>query len=132
QFMPQDAAGRYETIQWLMFQMSGIGPMFGQVGFFHRFAGKEYEDKRPRDRYVAESRRLLQVLNQRLTGRDWIMGSSYTIADIAVFPWVRNLLGFYAAGELVGIQDFPQVTRVLERFVARPAVARGLLIPART
>ena len=132
QFMPQDAAGRYETIQWLMFQMSGIGPMFGQVGFFHRFAGKEYEDKRPRDRYVAESRRLLQVLNQRLTGRDWIMGSSYTIADIAVLPWVRNLLGFYAAGELVGIQDFPQVTRVLERFVARPAVARGLLIPART
>jgi len=81
---------------------------------------------------VAESRRLLQVLNQRLTGRDWIMGSSYTIADIAVFPWVRNLLGFYAAGELVGIQDFPQVTRVLERFVARPAVARRLLIPART
>ena len=132
QFMPPDAAGRHQTIQWLMFQMSGIGPMFGQVGFFHHFAGKDFDDKRPRDRFVAESRRLLQVLDQRLTGRDWIMGNSYTIADIATFPWVRNLIGYYAAGELVGIQDFPHVVQALERFVARPAVARGLLIPARS
>src|SRR6185312_10061499 len=104
--------------------------MFGQVGFFHKFAGREYEDKRPRDRYVDESRRLLGVLNQRLAGHDWIMGDDYTIADIATFPWVRNLVGFYEAGELVGIADFPHVTRALERFVARPAVARGLMIPA--
>jgi GST-like protein len=130
-FMPQDAAGRYETLQWLMFQMGGIGPMFGQLGFFNKFAGKDYEDKRPRDRYVAESRRLLGVLNQRLTGRNWIMGDDYTIADIATFPWVRNLIGFYEAGSLVGIQDFPQVTRALEAFVARPAVVRGLGIPKR-
>jgi GST-like protein len=131
QLIPQDAAGRYEAIQWVMFQMGGIGPMFGQVGFFHKFAGKEYEDKRPRDRYVAESKRLLGVLNQRLEGRDWILGDSYSIADIATFPWVRNLAGFYEAGDLVGIQDFPNVTRVLAAFVARPAVARGLNIPKR-
>ena len=131
QFMPQDAAGRYETIQWLMFQMGGIGPMFGQLGFFNKFAGKDYEDKRPRDRYVAESKRLLGVLNQRLEGRAWIMGDTYTIADIATFPWIRNLIGFYEAGELVGITDFPNVTRVLAAFVARPAVVKGLEIPKR-
>lgn len=129
--MPADAAGRYETIQWVMFQMGGIGPMFGQVGFFNRFAGKDYEDKRPRDRYVAESRRLLNVLNQRLADRPWIMGQDYTIADIATFPWVRNLLGFYEAGDLVGIADFPHVTRALEAFVARPAVIKGLDTPHR-
>jgi GSH-dependent disulfide-bond oxidoreductase len=112
-----------------MFQMGGIGPMFGQVGFFHKFAGKAYEDKRPRDRYVDEAKRLLAVLNQRLEGRDWIMGDEFTIADIATFPWVRNLAGFYEAGELVGIDAFPQVQRVLAAFVARPAVARGLEIP---
>jgi GSH-dependent disulfide-bond oxidoreductase len=132
QLMPRDAAGRYETIQWLMFQMGGIGPMFGQVGFFHKFAGKDYEDKRPRDRYVAEAKRLLAVLDKRLAGRAWIMGDAYTIADIATFPWVRNLIGFYGAGDLVGIADFPNVTRVLETFVARPAVIRGLDIPKRT
>jgi GST-like protein len=131
QLLPQDPAARYETIQWLMFQMGGIGPMFGQVGFFNKFAGKDYEDKRPRDRYVAEARRLLGVLDERLVGRDWLMGDAYTIADIATFPWVRNLTGFYEAGELVGIQDFPQVTRALDAFVARPAVARGLNIPPR-
>lgn len=130
-FIPSDAAGRYQTIQWLMWQMGGVGPMFGQLGFFHKFAGKAYEDKRPRDRYVAESKRLLGVLDKHLTGRDWIMGAEYTIADIAVFPWVRNLVGFYEAGELVGFDDFAEVKRVLAAFVARPAVVRGLAIPAR-
>jgi GST-like protein len=131
QLIPQDAAGRYETIQWVMFQMGGIGPMFGQLGFFHKFAGKEYEDKRPRDRYVAESKRLLGVLEKRLTGRAWLMGGAYSIADIATFPWVRNLIGFYEAADLVGIADFPNVKRVLDAFVARPAVVRGLDIPKR-
>ena len=131
QLMPADAAGRYETIQWLMFQMGGIGPMFGQLGFFNKFAGKAYEDKRPRDRYVVESRRLLAVLNQRLEGRAWIMGEAYSIADIASFPWVNNLIGFYEAGELVGIKDFPHLTRALQAFLARPAVVRGLAIPKR-
>jgi len=128
--LPRDPARRYETIQWLMFQMGGVGPMFGQLGFFHKFAGKEYEDKRPRNRYVAESKRLLGVLNQRLAGRQWVMGDDYTIADIATFPWVRNLIGFYEASDLVGIGDFPHVTRALDAFIARKAVEKGLLIPA--
>jgi len=112
--------------------MGGIGPMFGQLGFFQIFAGKDYEDKRPRDRYVAECKRLFGVLNQRLATRAWIMGDAYTIADIAIFPWVRNLIERYEAGDLVGIQDFPHVTRALAAFVARPAVVRGLAIPGRS
>ena len=130
-FMPQEAAGRYETIQWLMFQMGGVGPMFGQVGFFHKFAGKDYEDKRPRDRYIGEAKRLLGVLDRHLAGRSWMMGETYTIADIAIFPWVNVLNTFYGAGELVGMKDFTQVNRVLEVFLARPAVVRGLNIPPR-
>ncbi len=133
--LPTDPALRYEAIQWLMFQMAAIGPMFGQVGFFHRFAGKDYEDKRPRDRYVVESRRLLGVLEARLANdggapRDWIMGD-YSIADVATLGWVRNLIGFYEAGELVGFEDFPNVAAWLARGLARPAVQRGLEIPAR-
>ncbi|KIU54093.1 MULTISPECIES: glutathione S-transferase N-terminal domain-containing protein [Pseudomonas] len=128
QLLPEDPAARYETIQWLMFQMGGIGPMFGQVGFFNKFAGKAYEDKRPLQRYVDEARRLLGVLDRRLHGRDWIMGE-YGIADIATLPWVRNLIGFYEAGDLVRIEEFVEVRRVLEAFLARPAVQRGLLIP---
>ncbi|CAB3802296.1 hypothetical protein LMG28688_05536 [Paraburkholderia caffeinitolerans] len=131
QFLAREGRERYETIQWLMFQMGGIGPMFGQVGFFHKFAGKEYEDKRPRDRYVAESRRLISVLDQHLANRQWIMGEHYTIADMATFPWVRNLVGFYEAGDLVGFKDFRHVARALDAFLARPAVKRGLEIPAR-
>ena len=105
-FLSQDAALRYETIQWLMFQVGGIGPMFGQLGFFNKFAGKDYEDKRPRDRYAAEARRLLAVLNQRLEGRTWIMGDDYTIADIAIFPWVRNLIGYTKRAVWSALQTF--------------------------
>jgi GST-like protein len=105
--VPARRPGRCATnVQWLMFQMGGLGPMFGQLGFFHKFAGKDYEDKRPRDRYVAESKRLLAVLDKHLEGRSWIMGDEYTIADIATFPWVNNLIGFYGAAELVGFEDF--------------------------
>ena len=131
QLMPAGDAARYETLQWLMFQMGGVGPMFGQLGFFNKFAGKDYEDKRPRDRYVAEARRLLNVLDKHLAGRDWIMGDEYSIADIASFPWINNLVGFYEAGGLVGFDDFTNVGRVLATFLARPAVQRGLKIPAR-
>jgi len=131
QLIAPDPAGRYQTIQWLMFQMGGIGPMFGQVGFFNKFAGKDYVDKRPRDRYVAESKRLLGVLNRQLADRAWIMGDRFTIADVATFPWVNNLIGFYEAGDLVGISDYAHVTRVLHSFMARPAVARGMDIPKR-
>ncbi|WP_426208263.1 glutathione S-transferase N-terminal domain-containing protein [Massilia sp. TWP1-3-3] len=129
--LPADAPGRYETIQWLMFQMGGIGPMFGQLGFFTKFAGKDYEDKRPRERYAAEAKRLLAVLDQRLAGRNWIMGDAYTIADIAIFPWVNTLNTFYGAGELVGIAGYTNVMRVLEAFLARPAVQLGMQVPHR-
>ena len=129
--MPRDDAGRYQTLQWLMFQMGGIGPMFGQVGFFNKFAGKDYEDKRPRDRYVDESRRLLAVLDKHLAGREWIVDDEYTIADIASFPWINNLVTFYGAADLVGFGDFANVQRVLAKFLERPAVQRGLRIPAR-
>ncbi|BAT58170.1 disulfide-bond oxidoreductase YfcG [Variibacter gotjawalensis] len=129
--IPQDAAGRYHALQWVMFQMGGIGPMFGQLGFFNKFAGKDYEDKRPRDRYVNESKRLLGVLDKHLDGKAWVLGNDYSIADIAIFPWIRNLYGFYEAGDLVGRSDFKNVDRVLAEFVKRPAVEKGLTIPAK-
>ena len=129
--LPADPARRYETIQWVFFQMASVGPMFGQVGFFHKFAGKDYEDKRPRDRYVTESKRLLGVLEGRLADRQWIMGDDYTIADISLMGWVRNLVGFYGAGELVDYASFKHTPAWLERCLARPAVQRGLTIPAR-
>jgi GSH-dependent disulfide-bond oxidoreductase len=129
QFLSADPARRYETIQWVMFQMGAIGPMFGQVGFFHKFAGRDYEDKRPLQRYVNESKRLLGVLETRLEGRQWLMGDDYTIADIATVGWVRNLIGFYEAGELVDYDELKNVPIWLERGLARPAVQRGLEIP---
>jgi len=129
-FLSTDAATRYQTIQWVMFQMAAIGPMFGQVGFFHKFAGAAYEDKRPRDRYASESKRLLGVLETRLEGRDWIM-DEYSIADIATLGWVRNLVGFYGAAELVDYASLKNVPAWLERGLARAAVQRGLEIPAR-
>jgi GST-like protein len=129
--LPADAARRYETIAWVMFQMGAIGPMFGQVGFFHKFAGRDYEDKRPRDRYVAESKRLLGVMETQLKDREWIMGGEYTIADISMLGWVRNLIGFYGARELVEFDALRNVPAWLERGLARPAVQRGLEIPKR-
>ncbi|HEY2660917.1 MAG TPA: glutathione S-transferase N-terminal domain-containing protein [Caulobacteraceae bacterium] len=131
QLLPADPARRYEAIQWVMFQMGAVGPMFGQVGFFHKFVGREYADKRPLERYVAESRRLLGVLETRLDGRQWIMGDDYTIADISLLGWVRNLIGFYGAGELVRFDTLTHVPAWLERGLARPAVQRGLDIPKR-
>jgi GST-like protein len=130
QFLPAGAARRYQTLQWLMFQMGGIGPMFGQVGFFTRFAGREFEDKRPRDRYVAEAKRLLGVLDARLEGRAHVM-DDYTIADMAIFPWLRTLRDFYEAGDLVGWGELRNVPDYLARCLARPAVQRGLVQPPR-
>jgi GST-like protein len=131
QLLPADAARRYQTIQWLHFQMGGVGPMFGQVGYFHKFAGKEIADKRPLERYVAESRRLLGVLEQHLGGRQWMMDGEYSIADISLLGWIRNLIGFYGARELVAFDSLSEVPAWLERCLARPAVQRGLQIPKR-
>ncbi len=129
--IPADPARRWETIQWVFWQMASVGPMFGQVGYFHRFAGREIEDKRPLERYRVESRRLLEMMERRLAGREWIMGDDYTIADISLQGWVRNLIGFYGAGELVAFETLFNVPAWLERGLARPAVQRGLQIPAR-
>jgi GST-like protein len=130
QFISADPNTHYETIQWLMWQMGGVGPMFGQVGFFNKFAGKAYEDKRPRDRYVNESARLLGVLEQRLADRDWVMGADFSIADISLLGWVRNLIGFYEARALVGFDRFLRVQAWLDRGLARPGVQRGLKVAA--
>ncbi|KAB0642247.1 glutathione S-transferase N-terminal domain-containing protein [Burkholderia latens] len=129
-FLSSDPNTRYETIQWLMWQMGGVGPMFGQVGFFNKFAGKAYEDKRPLNRYATESARLLGVLDERLTGRDWVMGADYSIADMSLLGWVRNLIGFYEARELVGFDRFVHVKAWLDRGLGRPAVQRGLQVAA--
>ena len=129
--MSADPALRYETLQWVFFQMAAIGPMFGQLGFFHKFAGREYEDKRPFQRYRDESKRLFGVLEGRLTGREWIMGNDYSIADITTLGWVRNMGGFYGAGEILELDSFTNTMAWLERGLARPAVQRGLNIPAR-
>lgn len=129
--IPSDPARAWQTLQWVHFQMGGVGPMFGQVGFFHKFAGKDYEDKRPRDRYVAETKRLLDVMDKHLAGKQWFMDDDYTIADISMLGWVRNLIGFYGAGEIVGFDQFKNVAAWLERGLARPAVQRGLNIPKR-
>jgi GST-like protein len=130
-FLPSDPARRYETLQWVFFQMAAVGPMFGQLGFFFKFAGREIEDKRPLERYRAETQRLLGVLETRLDGRSWLMGEDYTIADIATLGWVRGLVQFYEAGDLVDYGNLRHVPAWLERGLARPAVERGLAIPAR-
>jgi GST-like protein len=129
--LPSNPVRRWQTIQWLHFQMGGIGPMFGQVGFFNKFAGKEIADKRPLERYVAESKRLLSVIEARLAGRQWIMDDEYSIADISMLGWVRNLIGFYEARDLVAFDALKHVPTWLERGLARPAVQRGLNIPKR-
>jgi GSH-dependent disulfide-bond oxidoreductase len=129
--MPTDPAQRYEALQWIFFQMAAVGPMFGQLGFFHRFAGKEYEDKRPRDRYLAETKRLLGVLDDRLATRAYMMGEDYSMVDIALLGWVRNLIGFYEAREITEYDALEHVPDWLGRCLERPAVQRGVTIPAR-
>ncbi|WP_188914872.1 glutathione S-transferase N-terminal domain-containing protein [Salinarimonas ramus] len=131
QLLPADPARRYETLQWVMWQMGGAGPLFGQLGFFHKFKGREIEDPRPKERYRAETERLLEVIETRLEGRDWIMGDEYTIADIALLGWVRTVVGFYEAGPIVGWDALSRTPAWLERGLARPAVQRGLTVPAR-
>jgi GST-like protein len=129
QLVPADPNLRWQAVQWVHFQMSGVGPMFGQVGFFHKFAGKDYADKRPRDRYVAEAKRLLGVMDTHLAGKTWFVGEAFSIADVSMVGWVRNLIGFYEARDLVGFDAYKNVPEWLERALARPAVQRGLNIP---
>ncbi len=127
--LPADPAERWHAVQWVMFQMGGVGPMFGQLGFFYKFAGKDYEDKRPRDRYVAEAQRLLGVMDGWLATREWFVGGAYSVADISMLGWVRALVDFYGAAEIVGFSDYGNVAAWLDRGLSRPAVQRGLNIP---
>jgi len=129
--MSRDPARRYETMEWVFFQMAGIGPIFGQVGFFYKFAGKDIEDKRPLNRFVNETKRVLGVMDAHLAGKQWFMGDEYTIADISMFGWVRAVVGFYGAREIVEFDKLHHVPGWLERGLARPAVQRGLDIPKR-
>ena len=129
--LPADPAAHYETLEWVFFQMAAMGPMFGQVGYFHKFVGREIEDKRPLHRYRDEAKRILAVIDARLAERSWIMGDEYTIADISMLGWVRNLIGFYDAGQLVDFKAFKHTSAWLERGLARAAVQRGLNVPPR-
>jgi len=129
--IPADPAGRYETLQWVFWQMAALGPMTGQMGFFHKFAGKDWEDKRPRDRFVAETKRLLGVLEGRLADRPFVMGEDFTIADISLIGWVRAVPGFYGADDLVDWGSLTAVQAWVTRCEARPGISRGLTIPAR-
>lgn len=128
--LSSDPATRFDTLQWLMFQMGGLGPMFGQFGFFHKFAGKEIEDKRPFERYRDESIRLLGVLDKQLANGDYIVGNEYSIADIATWPWLRAMTGFYEAGDLVGMDNFKNVQAWTKRCMERPASEKAVNIPA--
>ena len=125
----QTASDKARVIQWLMFQMGGVGPMLGQLGYFHKFAGSEIEDPRPRQRYVDEAKRLLAVIETQMDGRGWIAGD-YSIADIAIAPWLLAL-EFYGAKELVGWDGHTNIVAYVERFMERPAVAKGRNIPPR-
>lgn len=129
--LPVDPAARYQAIQWVMFQMGGLGPMTGQMGFFVKFAGKDWEDRRPRDRFVAEVKRILGVMDGVLADRAWFLGDDYSIADVAMIGWVNAIPNFYGAGDLVGFDGFGHVNAWLSRAMARPAVQRGLTIPSR-
>eukprot|EP01012_Entosiphon_sulcatum_P051640 TRINITY_DN7091_c0_g1_i7.p2 TRINITY_DN7091_c0_g1~~TRINITY_DN7091_c0_g1_i7.p2 ORF type:complete len:224 (-),score=39.38 TRINITY_DN7091_c0_g1_i7:1284-1955(-) len=126
QFLPTDPRKRSEAIQWLFWQMAGVGPMFGQLGHFHKYAPlsgehNEYGIKR----YMNETKRLLEVLDKRLEGRDFVV-DEYSIADMALYPWVRGLDAFYGLGELLGAHT--NVQSWCARIADRPAVQRGLTV----
>ena len=130
-FMPTNPVARYECLQWLMFQMGGVGPMFGQLGHFYKFAADKITDLYPTDRYMSEAKRLLGVLDDRLSDRDFIVGGDYTIADIATAPWVRTLTNTYDAGDDLGLNGFENVVDWRNRILSRPAVEKGLNMPPR-
>ena len=130
--LPSSAAGRYETLCWVMFQMGGVGPMFGQFGHFFKYAAdKVANNSYPMERYRDEAKRLLSVLEARLEGRQWLMGDDYTIADIATFPWIEGARKFYGGDQVLEYDRFPNVMAWVDRGLARPAVQKGMDIPKR-
>lgn len=125
--LPADERLRWETIQWLFFQMASVGPMFGQFGHFYKFARDKTSDDYGVKRYTAEAKRLLGVLDARLEGRQYLVGDQYTIADVATFPWMMAL-DFYEGKEAVEYRSFANVEPWVQRCAARPASARGLKV----
>ena len=126
-FLGKNATDKAKITQWLMFQMGGLGPMLGQMGYFYKFAGSQIEDPRPRERYRDEAIRLLAVLEKELEGKDWIAGD-FSIADMAIAPWI-NALEYYGTKDAVGYDNLKNVPAYVERFFARPAVAKAKRIP---
>ena len=121
QFMPKEGVARYDVLQWMMVQMTGVGPMFGQFVHFMRFApkGNDYA----LDRYRTQVRRVLDVLEQRLGAAPWLGGADYSIADIATFPWARGLGMFLGkAAE----QDYPKLMAWVAAIASRPAIVKAL------
>ncbi|BBN19417.1 glutathione S-transferase [Marchantia polymorpha subsp. ruderalis] len=127
-FLPADPRLKYETIQWVFFQMGGVGPMFGQFGHFYKYAKDKCDHPYPLQRYSTEVKRILGVLEKRLEGTDFLVGNEYTIADMASFPWVHCLDFGYHAAEYLGVSNFPNVVAWKERCMARPATAKGLTV----
>jgi GST-like protein len=123
----KNATDKAKITQWLMFQMGGLGPMLGQMGYFYKFAGSQIEDPRPRERYRDEAIPLLAVLEKELEGKDWIAGD-FSIADMAIAPWI-NALEYYGTKDAVGYDNLKNVPAYVERFFARPAVAKAKRIP---
>lgn len=128
--LPNTEAQRLEALQWVFFQVGGVGPMMGQFGHFFKFADQSINHDYALARYRDEVRRLLQVLEQQLTGQDFIVGTDYSIADLSIWPWIRTLHGFYAATEALGLDDFPRVNDWLGRCQSRPASQAAVKIPA--
>jgi GST-like protein len=126
-FLGKNATDKARITQWLMFQMGGLGPMLGQMGYFYKFAGSQIEDPRPRERYRDEAIRLLAVLERELEGKEWIAGD-FSIADMAIAPWI-NALEYYGTKDAVGYDNLKNVPAYVERFFARPAVAKAKRIP---
>lgn len=127
-FLPEDPRLQSETLQWLFFQVGGVGPMFGQFGHFFKYAKDKCDHPYPVERYQKESQRLLGVLNTRLEGRTFLVGETYTIADMATFPWVLCLIQHYQAKDALGLDNFPHVMSWVERLQARPLTAKGLKV----
>jgi len=123
QFLPSDPRARYTTLQWLMFQMGGIGPMLGQAHHFRVYAPEKIDYAY--DRYTNEAKRLYRVLDNRLGDTAYLAGDDYTIADMATFPWLRS-----HENQGIDLGDFPNVKQWFEGIAARPAVVRGVAVLA--
>lgn len=127
-FIGQTEEQKYNIFQWLIFQMSSVGPTLGQLGYFYAFEGKKIEDSRPLNRYLSETKRILKMIDAHLERRVWL-ADTYSIADIAMAPWLSVIERFYDAADVTELDQFLNIKRYLENFNSRPAVLSGMNIP---